>query len=89
MQFYDFCSSISPENPDDSDLWMAFRDGEDAWTGMIRLDIINTNKSEITPFLASNDTLILLQMDFRKGGYDIYYSINIDGNWQKPRPLMK
>ncbi len=81
-------AQASPENPDDSDLWMAFRDGEDSWTGMIRLDILNTNKSEITPFLASNDTLYFASNGFSgKGGYDIYYSINIDGIWQKPRPL--
>jgi len=81
-------AQASPENPEDSDLWMAYRNGENSWTGMIRLDILNTNKAEITPFLASNDTLYFASNGFSgKGGFDIYYSINVDGNWQKPRPL--
>lgn len=81
-------AQASADNPDDSDLWIAFRNGENSWEGLLRLDVLNTNKSEITPFLASNDTLYFASNGFSgKGGYDIYYSINIDGIWQKPRPL--
>ncbi len=81
-------AQASPDNPEDSDLWIAFRNGDNIWQGLLRLDAINTNKSEITPFLASDDTLYFASNGFSgKGGYDIYYSINIDGIWQKPRPV--
>lgn len=81
-------AQASADNPDDSDLWIAYRNGDNSWGGFLRLDALNTNKSEITPFLASNDTLYFASNGFSgKGGFDIYYSINIDGIWQKPRPL--
>lgn len=81
-------SEASTENHEDSDLWIAYKNEKNEWTGAIRLDELNSNLAEITPFLASDDTLYFASNGFSgKGGYDIYYSINLNGKWQTPRPL--
>lgn len=81
-------SKASVENPTDADLWIAYRNDQNEWSVQLKLDELNSNGSEITPFLASDDTLYFSSNGFNgKGGYDIYYTILIDGKWQKPRPL--
>ena len=76
------------DNPEDSDLMIAFKDEQNNWTTSLPLNILNTNHSEITPFLASDDTLYFASNGFDgKGGFDIYYSIFENGQWQKPLPV--
>lgn len=81
-------SEASTENHEDSDLWIAYKNEKNEWTGAVRLDELNSNLAEITPFLASDDTLYFASNGFSgKGGFDLYYSINFNGKWQTPRPL--
>ncbi len=81
-------SFATHDNPDDADLWLALRDNKNEWGNLIKLDELNSNGAEITPFLASDDTLYFSSNGFNgKGGFDIYLSVNIDGVWQKPRPV--
>lgn len=82
-----YCSA-KIDNPEDSDLMIAFRDEQNNWTGSIPLNVLNTNHSEITPFFASDDTLYFASNGFDgKGGFDVFYSVFENGSWQKPRPL--
>ncbi len=82
-----YCSA-SLSNPEDSDLMIAYRDEKNNWSTSVPLNNLNSNFSEITPFFASDDTLYFASngLDGR-GGYDIYYSIFENGNWQKPIPM--
>lgn len=81
-------SEADPKNPEDSDLWMAYLNDKNEWVGNVKLDELNSNLSEITPFLASDDTLYFASNGFNgKGGFDIYYSLNYNGKWQTPRPM--
>lgn len=81
-------SESSTTNPEDADLWVAYRNDQNEWIVTAKLDELNSNMSEITPFLASDDTLYFSSNGFSgKGGYDIYYSVNLNGKWQTPRPL--
>ncbi|OGU57313.1 MAG: hypothetical protein A2X64_06270 [Ignavibacteria bacterium GWF2_33_9] len=81
-------SQADPIKPEDSDLWLAFKNNLNEWIISMRLDNLNSNLAEITPYFTSNDTLYYSSNGFNgQGGYDIYYSININGEWQTPRPL--
>jgi hypothetical protein len=81
-------SQASIDNPADADLWIAYRNSQNEWSTQLKLDELNSNGSEITPYLASNDTLYFASNGFNgKGGFDIYFSVLLDGKWQKPRPV--
>ncbi len=97
---FNFHPSISPsgnilvyctakvDNPEDSDLMIAFKDEQNHWTGSIPLNTLNTNFSEITPFFASDDTLYFASNGLDgKGGFDVFYSVLENGSWQKPLPV--
>lgn len=81
-------STARPNKPDESDLMIAYRDEKNNWSSAVPLNNLNSNLSEITPFFASDDTLYFASngLDGR-GGYDIFYSVFENGNWQKPIPV--
>lgn len=84
-----FTSDRFSENGD-TDLWMAVRQDDGTWGSLIKLSEINSPGNEITPFLASNDTLYFAtDGQIGPGGFDIYYSVLIDGIWQRPKPLIE
>lgn len=75
-------------NPNDTDLKMAMRNSQNEWVEVDDMTELNSNLSEITPYFASEDTLYFASNGFNgKGGYDIFYSVNENGIWEKPRPL--
>jgi hypothetical protein len=81
-------SEASSNNSEDADLWAAYRNDKNEWIITEKLDELNSNLSEITPFFAAEDTLYFASNGFSgKGGFDIYSTIKLNGRWQKPRPV--
>jgi hypothetical protein len=76
----------SPEGT--TDIWIAFRQLNGDWSNAVPMKEINSSGNEITPFFATNDTLYFASDGHEgPGGYDIYYTVRIDGIWQKPFPV--
>lgn len=74
----------------DTDLWMALLKDNGTWGSLTPINELNTNGNEITPFLASGDTLYF-SSDGQEGpgGLDIYYSVRKEGIWSKPFPVQE
>ena len=72
----------------DTDLWMAMKQENGTWGSLIQISSLKTPGNEITPHLASNDTLYFAS-DGQEGpgGYDLFMSVRKDGTWQIPYPL--
>ncbi len=72
----------------DTDLWMAFKQDNGTWGSLIQIPSLKTPGNEITPYLASNDTLYFAS-DGQEGpgGYDLFMSVRKEGIWQIPYPL--
>jgi hypothetical protein len=72
----------------DTDIWMAQDLGNNVWGNAISINELNTPGNEITPFLASSDTLYFASDGHDgPGGYDIFYSVYSNGKWQRPYPI--
>jgi hypothetical protein len=72
----------------DADLWMALKQEDGSFGGLINLSGINSSGNEITPFLAGNDTLYFASDGLGgKGGYDLFVSVRSGGIWKQPYPL--
>ncbi len=82
-----FSSTRNSDNGD-ADLWMAFKQFNGTWGSIINLSEINTPGNEITPCLASKDTLYFAS-DGQEGpgGFDLFRSVYSDGKWGRPYPL--
>lgn len=68
-----------------NDLYVSFLKDDQSWSRPLSLgDSINSNKSEFSPFLASdNNTLYFASnKEGGEGGYDIYVSKRLDETWQ-------
>jgi len=76
----------------DTDLMMSYKDQEGNWTEPYSIDELNTQGSEITPFIKGNngnDTLFFASNGFGGvGGYDLFYSVKVDGKWNRPNPII-
>jgi len=71
-----------------TDLWMGYLDDNGNCLSIIKLDEINSIGNEITPFLASDDTLYFASDGHGgPGGFDVFYSIFSEGRWQRPRQV--
>jgi hypothetical protein len=81
-------SSARNSGNGDADLWMAFKQFNGTWGSIINLSEINSPGNEITPFLASRDTLYFAS-DGQEGpgGFDLFMSVYSDGKWGRPYPL--
>lgn len=72
----------------DTDLWIAFFQDNGSWGGLMQINELNTLGNEITPYLASPDTLFFASDGLGGlGGQDVYYSVRLNGVWQNPYPL--
>jgi tetratricopeptide (TPR) repeat protein len=49
-------------------------------------DVVNTTGRETTPFISSDGRFLFFSSDALPGmgGYDVYYSENLDGKWSEP-----
>jgi len=70
------------------DLWMCTK-SNGIWNKPITMgESINSSGNEITPFMASEDTLYFSSDGYGgRGGYEIYMSVNVAGEWQQPLPV--
>lgn len=70
------------------DLWMCKRSGS-MWDTPVHMgELLNSEQNEISPFLASDDTLYFAGDGFGgRGGYDVYRTVRVAGEWQPPIPL--
>lgn len=72
----------------DLDLMVSYRMEDGTWKEPLPLDILNSNGNEITPHIVSNDTLYFASDgQGGPGGYDVYFTVKSEGNWQRPSPL--
>lgn len=80
-------------NKIDTDLMISYKDQEGNWTTPYPIDELNTQGNEITPFIKGNngnDTLFFASNGFGgAGGFDLFYSVKIDGKWNRPNPLVE
>jgi hypothetical protein len=70
------------------DLWMCKKSGS-VWDSPVHMgELLNSAENEITPFLASSDTLYFAGDGFGgRGGYDVYRAVLVSGEWQSPVPM--
>ncbi len=81
-------SSNKNSQKGDADLWIAYRMENGGWGGARPLMGINSSGNDITPFLASNDTLYFASDGLGgPGGFDIFVSVFAMGVWQNAYPL--
>lgn len=68
-----------------TDLYIVKKNGKEWGEAEILSDSINTTGRETTPFLSADGTLLFFSSDGHTsmGGYDIYVSKLINGNWSK------
>lgn len=72
----------------DTDLWISEMNLEGDWDKPQKLDGINSLGRELTPFLASEDTLYFSSDGFGGNrGLDIFMSVKKLDEWQRPIPL--
>ncbi len=71
-----------------TDLWLCTRSGT-SWSPPMNLgEVLNSAADELTPFLASDDTLYFSSNGFGgRGGFDVFMSVRVAGEWQPPLPL--
>jgi len=73
---------------EDTDLWMIQKNEVGNWSIPVKLDEINTQSREITPFLKSSDTLFFASDGFGgPGGFDLFVTVKVNGVWQRPTPI--
>ncbi len=81
-------SSDRNSDKKETDLWMAFKQDNGSWGAIINISELNSPGNEITPYLASKDTLYFAS-DGQEGpgGFDLFMSVYDNGTWGRPYPL--
>lgn len=86
--FMVFSSNVGGSNQ--LDLYIAYRRENGVWGNLEKIEELSTDGDEITPFLASNDTLYFSSNGFGgPGGFDLFYSVRKNNIWQSPIPLSR
>ena len=73
-----------------NDLWVARRKGDTYETPENLGDAINTNRGEVEPWIARDESYLIFSGRGRPdgvGGFDLYLSRRVDGKWTKARPI--
>ncbi|MFN3780612.1 MAG: hypothetical protein ACK4SO_00380, partial [Candidatus Kapaibacteriota bacterium] len=80
--------SSDRETAGNLDLYVAYRSESGIWGNIEKIEELCTEGDEITPFLASRDTLYFASNGLGgPGGFDIFVSIRRENYWDKPVPL--
>jgi hypothetical protein len=74
-----------------TDLWLAVRDETGEWQPPVNMgDVLNSRGDEVSPFLASSDSLYFASNGFGgKGGFEIFLSVRTGSRWQAPVPVVE
>lgn len=82
-------TSNRPGGRGGTDLWISTRRSNGRWEVPLNLGLVlNSPGDEITPHLATDDSLFFASNGFGgRGGFDIFLSIREGGVWQAPIPL--
>lgn len=79
---------VSNRKSNNLDLWISRKNSDGEWQEPESIRELNSAFNEITPYFAGNDTIYFASNGFSgKGGYDIYYSIYLEGVWTRPEPI--
>jgi len=82
-----FSTNCNSEYPD-TDIWFSTRNSDDTWSKPIKLVECCSPGNEITPNFLSSDTLVFSSDGMGGvGGYDLYFIVKTEGQWQTPKPL--
>lgn len=80
--------SSDRDTPGKLDLYVAYRSESGIWGNVEKIEELCTDGDEITPFLASQDTLYFASNGLGgPGGFDIFLSVRRGNIWDKPVPL--
>ncbi|MEQ8475782.1 OmpA family protein [Fulvivirga sp.] len=72
------------------DIWLAYKNENNEWEKPVNLGRgINTVNDEVSPFIHPNNKTLYYATNGLPGfgGFDIYYSNELDGKWEKPENL--
>ena len=101
-KYWESHASVSPDNKElyfvsnreygfgDLDIYVSERQTDTTWGPAKNLGgIINTRWNENTPFLTPDGKRLFFSSEGHEGmgGYDIFYSENINGEWTKPKNI--
>lgn len=80
--------SERPGGKGGSDIYYSTKVGRD-WSKPINIEIVNTPEHETTVFVTPDETYLFFSSKGHEGmgGYDVYVSKNIDGEWSEPKNL--
>jgi len=73
-----------------SDIWVTRKAGKSSWGKPENLGaIINTPYNETTVYVTPDEKYLFFSSQGHEGmgGYDVYYSKNVDGIWSKPKNI--
>jgi outer membrane protein OmpA-like peptidoglycan-associated protein len=85
-----YFSSTRPGGYGGRDIWRTEKNRNGKWSAPVNAgQLINTNKNEESPFLHPDGKHLYFMSDGHTGmgGYDLFVSKNIQGNWGQPKNL--
>jgi outer membrane protein OmpA-like peptidoglycan-associated protein len=81
-------SARSPRDEYGTDIYKATKDKDGYWNDPVPLDAINTKYNDEGPFLSEDGTLYFASNGYPGyGGYDIYKTKFVNGQWTQPENL--
>lgn len=88
-QVFLYFASNSPGTMGGFDIWRAVVKDDGSLGAVENLEQINTDKDELTPFYYPSNQALYFSTNgrFSFGGYDIYKSVWIDNEWQRPENI--
>jgi tetratricopeptide (TPR) repeat protein len=72
-----------------SDIWVTRKTGKSSWSKPENVDSVNTKHNETSVYITPDEKYMFFSSKGHKGigGYDIYYAINTEGVWSKPKNI--
>jgi Tfp pilus assembly protein PilF len=81
--------SERPGGKGKSDIWVTRKVGKTSWSKPENVDSLNTMYNETSVCISPDEKYIFFSSKGHDGigGYDVYYSVNTDGVWAKPKNI--
>jgi len=72
-----------------SDIWVTRKTGKNTWGKPVNVDSVNTMYNETSVYVTPDEKYMFFSSKGHEGmgGYDIYYSLNKNGVWSKPKNI--